>query len=85
MTFKEYLLTLRWNTFAIYPDQGSDIYVLCRGQRKSEYKLVKVTRFNAVDFDFTMITPNNLTNQCWQYFWLPAIKTEKQYVKSISN
>lgn len=85
MNFKDYLLSLRWNTFAKYPGQGSDVYVHCFTDDGSTHKFVKVRQFNAVCFDFQKIVNNNLGNHQWQFAWLPAKETEENYDNPTSH
>lgn len=85
MSFKDYLLSLRWNTFANYPAQGSDVYIHCFTDDDSIHKFVKIRQFNAVCFDFQKIVSKNPQNHQWRFTWLPAEKTEKNYDNSISH
>ncbi len=84
MDFKQYLLSLVWNTFKQYPKQGSDIYLHCFTEDSSIHKFVKVKQFNAVCFDFQKIV-NNQPNHQWQFAWLPATTIETNYGNSTSR
>ena len=84
MDFKEYLLSLEWNTFDRYPDQGSDIFIHCFTEDDSIHKFVKLRQFNGVCFDFKMIINSFPNNQRWRFTWLPAAKIEDNNDNSIS-
>ena len=80
MDFKEYLLSLQWNTFEEYPKQCSDVYVHCFTDDDTVHKFVKVREFNAVCFDFRKIINNfQNNNHRWRFTWLPAKITEENY------
>lgn len=85
MSFKNYLLSLRWNTFAKYPAQGSDVYIHCFTDDGSTHKFVKVKQFNAICFDFRGIVSKYSRNHQWQFSWLSATKTEEDYDNSIAD
>mgnify|MGYP001068672722 CR=1 FL=1 len=63
MSFKDYLQSLRWNSFAKYPAQGSDVYIHCFAG--DIHKFVRVRQFNAVCFDFHKII-NGSSRVCQQ-------------------
>ena len=83
MSLKDYLQSLRWNSFAKYPAQGSDVYIHCFAG--DIHKFVKVRQFNAVCFDFQKIANNFPQNHQWQFSWLPATKTEEDCDNSTSH
>lgn len=85
MSFKEYLLSLCWNTFAKYPPQGSDVYIHCYTDDGENHKFVKVRQFNAVCFDFQSIVNNSFDKYLWRFSWLPAEKTDEDYDKRTSD
>ena len=85
MSFKNYLLSLCWNTFAQYPAQGSNVYIHCSADDSKTHKFVKVKQFNAVCFDFQEIVSKYSKNHQWQFLWLPAAKIEEDYDNSNSN
>ena len=77
MEFAQYLMSLQWNTFERYPDQGDSIYIHCISNKDS-HKFLKVSCFNAVYFDFRNILKKLPDNQSWQFFWLPAKQIKEQ-------
>ncbi len=79
MDFKEYLLSLQWNTFVKYPDQGKDIYLHCFSDDGTIHKFFKVNQFNAVSFDFQKIVNKYSNKLRWQFSWLPAEKIDESY------
>ena len=85
MSFKDYLLSLRWNTFAQYPTQGSDVYIYCFTDDGKTHRFVKIKQFNAVCFDIQGIVSKYSKDQQWQFSWLPAAKVEEDYDNSISD
>ena len=85
MSFKKYLLSLSWNTFAKYPVQGSDVYIHCFTDDDRTHKFVKVKQFNAVCFDCQGIVSKYSQKHKWQFMWLPAAKIEEDYDNSISD
>lgn len=72
MSFKEYLLTLKWNSFSTYPKQGENIFLYCTSADGNLHKFVKIICFNAVKLDFDKIHKIVSPNQQWLYTWLPA-------------
>lgn len=84
MSFKEYLQSLQWNSFAKYPEQNSEIYVHCFTDDDAIHKFVKVRQFNAVCFDFQSIVKSSNKHK-WQFMWLPAKTTEENYDTSASH
>ncbi len=82
MEFKDYLISLRWNSFSTYPDQWSAIYIHCSNDEV--HKFVKVSKFNAVNFDFQKMTEKFTEKRRWQYSWLPAQKVDKDYDDKIN-
>lgn len=85
MSFKDYLMSLNWNTFAKYPAQGSDIYIHCFTDDGAIHKFVKVTQFNAVCFDYQKIVNQSFDKHLWRFAWLPATTTEENYDTSASH
>lgn len=85
MNFKDYLLSLHWNTFAKYPEQGSDVYIHCSTDDGNSHKFIKVRQFNAVCFDFKKIVNQYSQTHQWQFTWLPAEETEENYDNSPSH
>lgn len=83
MKFKDYLMTLRWNTFSTYPEQWSAIYIHCFSN--DIHKFVKVSSFNAVNFDFQKITKKFIEQTRWQFSWLPAQKIEDDYDNRVNG
>ncbi len=78
MDSRQVLMSLQWYSFAVYPTQGSDIYLHCETEDGTTHKFFKVRQFNAVCFDFKKIVQKYLTNQCWKFSWLPASIIEKE-------
>lgn len=84
MKFKEYLMSLDWNAFSHYPEQGSSIYLHCYAENDSEHKFLKINNFNAIFFDIDQII-KGFPNHKWKFTWLPANKIEENYAKSTFN
>lgn len=84
MKFKEYLMSLDWNTFSRYPEQGSSIYLHCFTEDNSNHKFLKIDNFNAVFLDFDDII-KRFSNKKWQFQWLPANEIDKNYAESTFN
>lgn len=85
MDFREYLMSLNWNTFSRYPEQGSSIYLHCRTEDDSVHKFLKIDKFNAVFLDLDKIVQSFSSNHQWQFSWLPANKIDRDYAKSTFN
>lgn len=80
MGFKEYLQSLKWNTFSLYPRQGENIFLHCTSEDGAFHKFWKVNNFNAVKLDLKRLTQNVSPNHRWLYTWLPADAINKSYV-----
>lgn len=76
MDFKEYLMSLHWNTFERYPEQGESIYLHCIAD--NDHKFMKVSDFNAIRFNFRNILQKLPSNKSWQFLWLPAKQIKEQ-------
>lgn len=85
MGFKEYLMSLEWNTFSCYPEQGSNIYLHCFTEDGLNHKFLKIDNFNAVLFDSGTIIRNFSLNNKWRFLWLPANEIDKNYAESTFN
>lgn len=81
MDFKEYLMSLDWNAFSSYPEQGSSIYLHCYAIDDSTNKFLKIDNFNAVFFDTDQIV-NGFPNHKWRFTWLSANEIDKNYAES---
>lgn len=77
MSFKKYLMSLRWNTFERYPRQGELIYIHCTSNA-DEHKFLKVHEFNAISFDHRQLISKLTQKQSWQMYWLPASQIKEQ-------
>lgn len=85
MKFKEYLMSLNWNTFSRYPEQGTSIYLHCFTENDLNHKFLKIDNFNAVSLDLDAIIQDFPLNKKWQFSWLPANEIDKNYDKSNFN
>lgn len=85
MKFKEYLMSLDWNTFSCYPEQGSSIYLHCIAGDDLTHRFLKIDNFNAVLLDFDEIIKDFPKNNKWRFLWLPANKIDENYAESSSN
>lgn len=85
MKFKEYLISLVWNTFSYYPPQGSSIYLHCFTEDDLMHKFLKIDNFNAVMLDFDKIIKDFPKNKKWCFLWLPANEIDENYAKSDFN
>ena len=84
MDFKQYLISLDWNTFEQYPEQGSSIYIHCTADDDSSvHRFVKIRSFNAVTFDFSKITKDTKPRRKWRFHWLPITSINEEYVDFI--
>lgn len=80
MSFKEYLLSLIWKTFSVYPKQGENIFLHCTSDDGEVHRFVKVNNFNAVKLNLDKIFQNVSPNRRWLYTWLPADAITEDYV-----
>lgn len=72
MSFKEYLLTLEWNSFETYPPQGENIFLHCTSDDGEIHRFLKIHCFNAVNFNVEKLTKTFQPNHRWLYTWLPT-------------
>lgn len=72
MSLKDYLLTLSWNSFSIYPKQGANIFLHCTSSDGEIHRFMRVKNFNAAQLDLGEITKNVQPIRKWLYTWLPA-------------
>lgn len=84
MGFKEYLMSLDWNAFSIYPEQGTGIYLHCYAVDDKTHRFLKIDNFNAVSFEPSLIV-QEFSEHKWQFTWLPANEIDKNYAESNSN
>lgn len=85
MNFKDYLISLDWNSFTRYPNQDSSIYLHCFTEDNSIHKFFKIKRFNAVFFDFKKLVQSTPNKHQWQFAWLPTESIDENYDKSITD
>lgn len=78
-------MSLRWNDFSMYPDQGGSIYLRCVSSDLTVTKFVKISEFNAVSFDFGKITEKFPSHNKWHFSWLPSETIEENYDKPITD
>lgn len=76
MSFKQYLMSLQWNTFERYPPQEEAIWIHCVSN--DDHKFLKIFDFNAIRFIPSEIIAKLPTNQTWQLLWLPAKQIKEQ-------
>lgn len=69
--FKQYLMSLQWNAFSRYPDQGETIYLHCASDT-GEHKFLKVLAFNAISFSPHDIIDKLPGASTWRFSWMPA-------------
>lgn len=82
MTFREYLLGLKWISFQIYPTQNTPVYIHIQQAYKNIHHFVKIKKFNAVSFDISSLIEELEPEENWEYSWLPASQIdEKAYLK----
>lgn len=74
MSLKEYLQSLKWNSFSTYPPQGENIFLHCTSTDGFTHRFLKVKNFNAVVFNPHDLNKNVQPPQQWLYTWLPADK-----------
>lgn len=72
MEQKETLLSLDWNTFARYPEQGMNIWLHCFTAGGTLYRFIKVENFNSACFDTGHIIQDLPAHHKWMFSWLPA-------------
>lgn len=76
------LMKMRWNDFSTYPDQGDDIYLHCVGAgTEVVHRFLRLSKFNAVTFDFRKICGNLGRYIDWRFYWLPAKQIDKRHGK----
>ena len=80
MSLKDHLLTLKWNSFSVYPKQGENIFLHCTSADGKIHRFVKIKNFNAAQLDLGKIAQNVLPNQQCLYTWLPADEITEDYV-----
>lgn len=78
-------MSLNWNTFSRYPEQGTSIYLHCFTENDLNHKFLKIDNFNAVSLDLDAIIQDFPLNKKWQFSWLPANEIDKNYDKSNFN
>ena len=78
MSYKEYLLSLEWNSFSTYPPQGENIFLHCASYDGELHRFILLNNFNAVKLNPDKFTENIKTNQQWVYTWLPANVIKKK-------
>lgn len=76
MKLIEYLRSLKWHSFSIYPQQGVDIYIRCTALDETVDEILRVANFNAVHFEPRNIMINP-TVRDWKYTWLTVEETKK--------
>lgn len=80
MGYKEYLMSLGWNSFNTYPGQGSCIYIHCSADDDgSAHRFFKFNSFNAVSFDPGKLKENLKGQYRWLYSWLPVESINEDY------
>lgn len=78
-------MSLDWNTFSRYPEQGSSIYLHCFTEDDLNHRFLRIDNFNAVLLDFDEIIQKFHSNNKWWFMWLPANEIDKNYAKSTNN
>ena len=86
MKKNEYLETLKFKGFELYPPQGKAVYLRCDGVHKYSkrhiVKFIRVNKFNAATFN-----PNKVLRVLdnkhveWDFLWFPAEEIDKKYDK----
>lgn len=77
MEQKETLMSLNWNTFAKYPEQGMDIWLHCSTVGKTTHRFVKIENFNSACFDTGQIIKDLPSSHRWIFSWLPASSVDE--------
>lgn len=66
-----FLMSLKWNSFERYPEQGTDVYLHCYCAEHNLHRFLKIKNFNAVCFNCKNLITDYPDSQ-WEYSWLPA-------------
>lgn len=72
MEQKETLMSLDWNTFARYPEQGANIWLHCFTAGRTIHRFIKIENFNSACLDVGQIIQDLPSNHKWMFSWLPV-------------
>lgn len=82
MDFRDYLMSLEWNSFKRYPEQGLHIYIHCTADDDSSvHRFFEFNGFNAVSFDKGPLVKKLGGRHRWLYSWLPAEPINDSYAE----
>ncbi len=81
MNFKEYLKSLKWNSFSTYPPQGEDIILHRIDPDGTTHRFVEVKSFNATTFKPWDIIKNTNFKDPGSYGWLLAKHVRRSFAE----
>lgn len=80
-SFQSFLKNQAWNNFTAYPKQGYDIYIHCMSSDGHSHKFYRISHFDAMRFDPSVLKNKLRGENGWRYGWLYAEMLESLYEK----